>query len=161
MSPRRPVRILSSPGGVAKKAAVSGQSDYIQLKQLLADIQVRLSRLSQGHGELMNFHFRRSLPHTRPNRSPARVEAEALYRLVQAGKDSVNDVRNLIAVPPRLEQQVKELPSAEPAEQRRLLAGLRFRKQVLREFESLVASAHSAGEEAEDEELLASHASRR
>lgn len=109
----------------------------------------------------MNFHFQRSLQHARPNRSPARVEAEALYRLVQAGKDSVNDVRNLITVPPRLEQQVKELRYAEPAEQKRLLAGLRFRKQVLREFENLVAGNRAANAEQSTPELVAAPASQR
>lgn len=163
MSPRRRVKVFSSPGRVAQNTAVSGQSDCIELKQLVTDIQTRLSRLSKGQGETMNFRFRRSLPHTRPSRSPARVEAEALYRLVQAGRDSVNDVRNLITVPPRLEQQVKDLPSAEPAERKRLLAGLRFRRQVLREFDNLVAREQSAGPAEKTEtaaDLVAASASR-
>lgn len=161
MRPRRPVKTHSGFRRVAQEAALRGPSDLNELSKLLADIRVRLTRLSQGNGASMDFRFRNSLPHTRPNRSPARVEAEALYRLVQTGKNSVNDIRNLITVPPRLEQEARNLASANAAERKRLLAGLEFRKRVRAEFENLLAdelAAQAQPEAPEGAEVLATTA---
>ena len=92
----------------------------------------------------MSFHFHHAYANRRPSRSPARVEAEALYHMVQAGRDTVDNVRELIAVPPKLEAYVRDLSFPNAGEQKKLLASLRFRKQVSKEFESLVTGEQVA-----------------
>jgi hypothetical protein len=91
----------------------------------------------------MNFRARKSRVRPRPTRSPARIEAEALFRMVQAGRHSVANVRELIAVPPGLEEQTKQGDLLTGVDRNRLLATLRFRKQVLKEFDTLVSEHHS------------------
>lgn len=118
--------------------AAAPDKDVLELKQLVGDIVLKLSRMSHTHGEQMNFHSREGYTNHRIYRSPARVEAEALYHLVQLGRDSVENVRELIAVPPKFEAEVRDLSYPNSADQRKLLATLRFRRQVLVEFESLV-----------------------
>lgn len=92
----------------------------------------------------MNFQYRQKYTHPRPYRSPARVEAEVLYRLVQTGKDSLESIRGLIAAPPQLEAHVRDLNLSNPDDERKLLASLKFRKEVLTEFESLVVEENSS-----------------
>ena len=141
---RRRSRISAGSQRAAAQSPLSRQADILEFKQLLAEIRVRLSQLSQTQGETMSFHFHHAYANRRPNRSPARVEAEALYHMVQAGRDTVDNVRELIAVPPKLEAYVRDLSFPNAGEQKKLLASLRFRKQVSKEFESLVTGEQVA-----------------
>jgi hypothetical protein len=141
---RRRSRISSGSQGLAAQSPLSRQTDIIEFKRLLGEIRARLSRLSQTQGETMSFHFQQAYTQRRPNRSPARVEAEALYHMVQSGRDTIDNVRELIAVPPKLEAYVRELSFPHAGEQKRLLASLRFRQQVSKEFESLVTGEQVA-----------------
>ena len=128
----------------AAALAVSHQkSEFAEFQQLLGDIRLNLSQMSGTYDEPSKCGFQHTYAHRRPYRSPAVVEAEALYRLVQTGKDTLDSVRGLIAVPLHLEAHVKDLQYSDPDDQRRLLASLRFRKQVLKEFEHLVKKEHS------------------
>lgn len=140
MSRRRSVKTALGSRHAVGPAASSRNSELVEFQQLIGDIRVRLSRLSRNYGEPMNFRFQQGRAYPRPHRSPARVEAEALYRLVQTGKDSLDSVRSLITVPPQLEAHVRDLSFPGPDDRRKLLASLKFRKQVLVEFENLVAS---------------------
>lgn len=144
MSRRPSAKRSSGSRRTAAGSRLSRQPDVIEFKQLLGDIRVRLSRLSQTHGEPMNFRFHQSCTPRRPSRSPARVEAEALYHMVQSGRDTIDNVRELIAVPPKLEAYVRDFSFPNSGEQKRLLASLKFRKQVSKEFESLVTGGQVA-----------------
>lgn len=144
MSPRRSARNSSGSPSVAVEEPLSQQTDIVEFKQLLGEIRARLSRLSQTQGETMSFHFQHTYTNRRPSRSPARVEAEALYHMVQCGRDTIDNVRDLIAVPPKLEAYVRDLTFPNQGEQKRLLASLKFRKQVSKEFESLVTGEQVA-----------------
>jgi hypothetical protein len=143
MSRRRSAKIRSGTRRVASHGTVSGANDILEFKQLLEGIREGLSRLSESYGEPMSFEIQQRYARPRAYRSPARVEAEALYHMVQAGRDSVDNVRALIAVPPRLESFVRDSGFASYGEQKKLLASLKFRKQVLEEFESLVLGDQS------------------
>ena len=138
MGRRRAVKIRSDSRGSASRKAPSGEPEIFEFKKLIEGIREGLSRLSESYGEPMSFQLQHPYPRSRSYRSPARVEAEALYHMVQAGRDSVDNVRALIAVPPRLEAFVRDSDLATFGEQKKLLASLKFRKQVLKEFESLV-----------------------
>jgi hypothetical protein len=122
--------------GVEKMLSL--QPEILEFREMLQEIREGLTRLSETYGEPMSFQIQQDHARSRSYRSPARVEAEALYHMVQAGRDSVDNVRALIAVPPRLEASVRDSDFPNPGEQRKLLASLKFRKQVMQEFESLV-----------------------
>lgn len=143
MGRQRSAKDHSDSGPTARSAAVATERDVVELKGLIADIVLRLSRLSHTQGEIMSFHFQHRFSRPRSYRSPARVEAEALYHMVQAGRDTIENVRDLISVPAQMEEQVKDLNYPNPGDQKRLLATLKFRKQVLVEFESLVEGERS------------------
>jgi hypothetical protein len=144
MSRRRSAKGFSGSRHIADARAHSRQPEVIELKQLVSDIRVRLSRLSEAYGESMSFQLKQHYARPRLYRSPARVEAEALYHMVQAGRDSVDNVRALIAVPPNLEVYVQDLNFPNPGEQKKLLASLKFRKQVMKEFDELVVGERLA-----------------
>lgn len=91
----------------------------------------------------MDSRFKGACPIKRPVRSPARVEAEALYRLVQKGRETVEGVHKLIEVPPGLEDQMKDARFVNPVERKKLLATIKFRRQVLKEFDEFVAKDKS------------------
>lgn len=78
-------------------------------------------------------------PARRPAPSAARVEAEGLYRLVQAGRETISSVRKLIAISGGLDEQLKNIDSLDAKDRKKLLDMLKFRKQVREEFERLVA----------------------
>lgn len=139
MSPRRSAKMPSRQRRVAGARAASRQPEFNELTHLVSDIRTRLSRLSQMHVNPADSPFQQPRPHFRRAPSAARVEAEALYRLVQTGRDSLENVRGLIAVPPKFEQGVKELGRSDARVQKTLMASLRFRMQVSNEFESIVA----------------------
>ena len=63
---------------------------------------------------------------------------------MQAGRDTIDNVRELIAVPPKLEAYVRDIRFPNPGDQKKLLASLKFRKQVSKEFESLVTGGQVA-----------------
>lgn len=144
MSRRRSAKNFSGSRHIVDPMANSGQPEVIELKQLVSDIRVSLSRLSEAYGEPMTFQFKQRYARPRLYRSPARVEAEALYHMVQAGRDSIDNVRALIEVPPNLEAYVMDLDFRNPGEQKKLLATLKFRKQVMKEFNDLVVGEQVA-----------------
>lgn len=73
-----------------------------------------------------------------PSRESARAEAESLYRLIGNGTALVENVRELIAVPPKIESALREYASSNPADAHWIEGVLRFRKLVARYFERLV-----------------------
>lgn len=91
----------------------------------------------------MSFRTGRHRIRPRPTRTPARIEAEALLRMVEAGGQSVANVRELISVPPGVEERTRQGDPRSGVERNRLLTTLRFRKQVLKEFDELVSHRHS------------------
>jgi hypothetical protein len=72
---------------------------------------------------------------------PPKAEANDLYRMVRNGKFSITSIRNLIAVPPPIEATLRAYARQHPEEGRRVEQVLRFRKNVAREFETLVESS--------------------
>ena len=144
MSRRRSAKTRSGSKDSAVGSPLSRQPEILEFRKLLGDIRVNLSRLSRTYGEPMRLRFHQDHANHRSYRSPARVEAEALYHMVQVGGDTVDNVRELIAVPPKLEEYVTDPSFPNRADQRRLLASLRFRKQVMKEFEELVVGERSA-----------------
>lgn len=147
MKRRRSATVPLNSRHIARGTASCQNPEFVEFQNLLGDIRLRLSRLSRTYGEPMNFRFQQAYAHPRPYCSPARVEAEALYRLVQTGKESLDSIRGLIEVPPHLEVHVRDLNFSNPDDQRTLLASLRFRKQVLKEFETLVVKEQSSAVE--------------
>jgi hypothetical protein len=138
MARRRSAKIPSGSRSIDTRKALSPQGEIHEFGRLLEGIREDLSRLSETYGEPMSFQIQQPYARSRLYRSPARVEAEALFHMVQAGRDSVDNVRALIAVPAKLEAYVRDYPFPNSGEQKKLLASLKFRKKVLEEFESLV-----------------------
>lgn len=68
----------------------------------------------------------------------ARGEARSLYRLIGKDGNTVAGIRELIAVPPNLENILREFARRDPAEAHWIATSLRFRKLVARHFERLV-----------------------
>jgi hypothetical protein len=67
----------------------------------------------------------------------ARGEAESLYRMAQQKGNSLESVRELIAVPKETEAILREYARSDPAEAYWVEGALRFRKAVAAEFERL------------------------
>ena len=124
MSRRRSAKTRSGSKDSAVGSPLSRQPEILEFRKLLGDIRVNLSRLSRTYGEPMRLRFHQDHANHRSYRSPARVEAEALYHMVQVGGDTVDNVRELIAVPPKLEEYVTDPSFPNRADQRRLLASL-------------------------------------
>jgi hypothetical protein len=67
----------------------------------------------------------------------ARVEAKALLALAGKNGDTIESLRELIAVPPEIEVLLRTYVRCHPAEGREIELGLRFRERVLEEFERM------------------------
>lgn len=75
-------------------------------------------------------------------RSPA-AEARDLYRMVRYGDCTIASIRDLISVPPHVEAVLLAYVRSHPEDAGRIKRVLRFREQVRREFDQLVAPSAS------------------
>lgn len=71
-------------------------------------------------------------------RQSAVAEARALYRMIGHGSNTADTLRELIAVPPLIEQVLRAFAQAHPEEAHSIDRNLKFRVSVTREFERLV-----------------------
>lgn len=85
-------------------------------------------------------------------RQSAIAEARALYRMVGHGGNTVESLRELIAVPPKIERVLLAFAQAYPEEAYSIHRTLRFRQAVLEEFERLVGAGASVADLPEVEE---------
>ena len=83
-------------------------------------------------------------------------EARALYRML-GPEHTVEELRELIAVPPKIERILRGFALEDPADSHWIEAALGFRQAVAREFERLVSGAPvmDSPEEAEEAESAA------
>src|SRR5437667_12496527 len=72
-------------------------------------------------------------------RQCALAEAHGLYRMIHA-ECSVAELRELIAVPPRIERVLRAYAKAHAEEAHSIEACLKFRKAVAEEFERLLCA---------------------
>lgn len=68
----------------------------------------------------------------------ARTEACFLYRLIGQDENTVEELRELIAVPPETERALRAFARAHAADAGWIEAALKFREAVAQEFERLV-----------------------
>jgi hypothetical protein len=73
--------------------------------------------------------------------SPAAIEARAIMRLVSLGTTTVEDARQLIAVPDRQERALRAFVAASGKNGVSIGYALQFREKVAEEFERLVDQA--------------------
>ena len=71
-------------------------------------------------------------------RLSARAEALGLYRMIGHGSNTVEALRELIAVPPLIERVLRTFAQAHPEEAHSIDRNLKFRLSVARQFERLV-----------------------
>lgn len=79
-------------------------------------------------------------------------EAEALYRMV-GDKNTVKELRDLIAVPPKVERALCAFAKANPHEAHWIELTLKFRSRVLEVFERLVREGIPVADLPEVEEM--------
>jgi len=72
-------------------------------------------------------------------RQSAVAEARALYEMVACGTESVEGIRGLIAVPPRIERALRAFARAHPEEAHAVEKSLKFRQAVLEVFDAMVS----------------------
>jgi len=82
----------------------------------------------------------------------ARAEARGLFRMLGHDGNTVEDLRELIAVPPRIERVLRAYAWAHAEDARWIEASLNFRLAVAREFERLLREGIPAAELPEVEE---------
>lgn len=82
----------------------------------------------------------------------ALADAKVLYGLVLRRTESVQEIRELIAVPPKLERVLRTYMKQSPEDSWWIERSLQFRRDVLAEFDRLVADGARA-EEAEPSPL--------
>jgi hypothetical protein len=80
-------------------------------------------------------------------RQSAIAEARALYRMIGHGRNTVEALRELIRVPPKIERVLRAFAQAHPEEAPAIKRNLKFRLLVAREFERLVREGVPAAEE--------------
>jgi len=68
----------------------------------------------------------------------ASAEARALYRMIGHGRNTVESLRDLVAVQPKIERVLRAFAQAHPEEANGIEKSLKFRQAVGREFERLV-----------------------
>jgi hypothetical protein len=85
-------------------------------------------------------------------RQSAVAEARALYRMIGHGRNTVESLRDLIAVPPLVERVLLAFARAHPEEAHGIEKNLKFRQAVLEEFERLVRDGVSVADLPEVEE---------
>jgi hypothetical protein len=83
----------------------------------------------------------------------ASAEARGLYRMLGAGS-TIEELRELIAVPPRTERILRFYAQAHPEEAHAVESNLKFRNSVAREFERLVREGIPVAELPEEESEL-------
>jgi len=71
-------------------------------------------------------------------RQTARDEARALYWMLLRGMESVQELRELIAVGPKIERVLRAFADANPHEAHWIESSLKFRSAVLEEFNRVV-----------------------
>ncbi len=69
----------------------------------------------------------------------AAAEAQDLYRMVRYGNCTITSIRELISVPPAIENVLLAYAHSHPEDAGRIARVLRFREEVRREFDQLVA----------------------
>jgi hypothetical protein len=74
--------------------------------------------------------------------APESIEARAIMRLVTLGTTSIEDARNLIAIPNRQERVLKLFVAVAGKEGGSIGYAIAFRRKVMAEFEKLVAEGH-------------------
>jgi hypothetical protein len=82
----------------------------------------------------------------------ARAEARALLRLIGRDGNTVEAIRELIAVPARTERALRAFARAHPEEAHAIAKSLKFRVAVAREFERLLQAGMPVAELPEVEE---------
>lgn len=90
---------------------------------------------------------------SRLGRQSAIAEARALFRMLGHDENTVEEFRELIAVPPRIERVLRAFAQAHPEEFYFVDRSLKFRVAVAREFERLVRDGTSITDLPEVEEL--------
>jgi hypothetical protein len=87
------------------------------------------------------------------------AEACALYRML-GDENTVEGLRELIAVPPKIEHALRAFARAHPEEAHGIESAIKFRQAVAREFERLVREGIAIAEmpEGEESELDATEA---
>jgi hypothetical protein len=80
------------------------------------------------------------------------VEARALYRMLE-DENTVEELRELIRVPPKTEQLLRTFARKNPAEAHWIESAIKFRQAVAREFERLVREGVAVAEIPEVKEL--------
>src|SRR3984893_15612074 len=73
-------------------------------------------------------------------------EARDLYKMVRCGSSSVEEIRELIAVPKPVEEALLAYADRYPKDGQPIYCVLLFRQKVAREFERLVESDSSSAE---------------
>jgi hypothetical protein len=74
--------------------------------------------------------------------APESIEARAIMRLVALGTTTLDDARNLIAIPERQERVLRLFVAVAGKEGLSIGYAIAFRRKVMAEFEKLVAEAH-------------------
>lgn len=69
---------------------------------------------------------------------PAKREARLLFTMIGRNGDTVEKIRELIAVPPRIESVLRAYAAHSPAEGPSIEGVLRYRRKVAKEFEALL-----------------------
>src|SRR4051794_20570655 len=69
----------------------------------------------------------------------AAAEAQDLYRMVRFGNCTISSIRELISVPPSIENVLLAYAHSHPEDSGRIARVLRFREEVRKEFDLLVA----------------------
>jgi hypothetical protein len=92
----------------------------------------------EGNGELECIALRGRMEDELLGRQSAIAEARALYRMLGHGRNTVESLRELIAVPPKIERVLLAFAWAYPEEAYGIDRTLKFRQAVLEEFERLV-----------------------
>ena len=70
-------------------------------------------------------------------------EARDLYKMVRCGSCSVEEIRELIAVPKAVEEALLAYAERYPNDGRQIYCVLHFRERVASEFERLIHSGHA------------------
>jgi hypothetical protein len=74
--------------------------------------------------------------------APESIEARAILRLVALGATTLDDARDLIAIPEREEHVLRLFVAVAGKEGSSIGYAISFRRKVMAEFEKLVAEGH-------------------
>ena len=87
-------------------------------------------------------------------RQSAHDEARALYGMLLREESTVEEIRTLMEVPPRIERALRAFARAHAEDAHWIEAALKFREATLREFERQVAAGVSVADLSETEEAV-------